>query len=160
MTKELKRSAARVQNYLASHGQEFEVCELPQTTRTAEDAALAIGCEVGQIAKSLVFRDKDSGEPVMVIASGAHQVDLQKVYQQSAITLTRADANFVKQHTGFAIGGIPPVAHSRPLTTLLDEGLQQYAHIWAAAGTPNAVFRLSPSELALLTQGRWLQLAG
>lgn len=85
------------------------VCELPGSTRSAEEAAAAIGCEVGQIAKSLVFKDKNTGEPVLVIASGAHQVDLIQVHQQTGMSLGRADADFVKRHTGFAIGGIPPV---------------------------------------------------
>lgn len=158
MSDSLKPSAARVQDYLARHGQAFEVCELPGSTRTAEDAAAAIGCEIGQIAKSLVFMDKDTGEPVLVIASGAHRVDIQTIHQQTELQLTRADADYVRQHTGFAIGGIPPVAHSKPLTTLLDESLLQYAHIWAAAGTPNAVFRLSPSDLYRLTAGKWTKV--
>lgn len=155
----LKRSAARVQEYLARHGQEFVVTQLPASTRTADDAAAAIGCEVGQIAKSLIFVDQDSGEPVLIIASGAHQVDLNNVHRQTGIQLTRADAGFVREHTGFAIGGIPPVAHTRPLTTLLDQALQQYGQIWAAAGTPNAVFKLCPADLGRLTAGEWLELA-
>ncbi|ALS96838.1 YbaK/EbsC family protein [Lacimicrobium alkaliphilum] len=160
MTDSLKPSAARVQNYLARHGQEFVVCELPGSTRSAEDAALAIGCMVGQIAKSLIFMDKNTGEPVLVIASGAHRVDTSKIHQQTGVKLTRADADYVRQHTGFAIGGIPPVAHTNPIRTMLDQTLQQYEQIWAAAGTPNAVFKLTPVQLGELTSGKWLDLAG
>jgi prolyl-tRNA editing enzyme YbaK/EbsC (Cys-tRNA(Pro) deacylase) len=156
----LKPSAARVQDYLARQGQEFVVCELPGSTRSAEEAAQAIGCEVGQIAKSLVFMDKNTGEPVLVIASGAHRVDTGKIHQQTGMRLTRADADFVRQHTGFAIGGIPPVAHTAPIGTMLDQALQQYDQIWAAAGTPNAVFKLTPVQLAELTNGKWIALAG
>jgi prolyl-tRNA editing enzyme YbaK/EbsC (Cys-tRNA(Pro) deacylase) len=115
------------------------VREFPEGTRTAQDAAAAIGCEVGQIVKSLVFlRD---GEPVLVLCSGANTVDAQR------LGLTKADADVVRRATGFAIGGVPPYAHPAPLETVVDEDLMRYDEIWAAAGTPRSVFPLTPAQL-------------
>jgi prolyl-tRNA editing enzyme YbaK/EbsC (Cys-tRNA(Pro) deacylase) len=115
------------------------VREFPEGTRTAQDAAAAIGCEVGQIVKSLVFlRD---GEPVLVLCSGANTVDAQR------LGLTKADADVVRRATGFAIGGVPPYAHPAPLETVIDEDLMGYDEIWAAAGTPRSVFPLTPAQL-------------
>jgi len=128
------------------------VLEFDASTRTAEDAAAAIGCTVAQIAKSLVFRS-DSGRSVLVVASGANRVDEDKVAAQIGEGIARADANFVREATGFAIGGVPPVAHkTRPLT-LIDEALLDFDEIWAAAGAPNAVFCLTPDDLLVLTAG-------
>jgi prolyl-tRNA editing enzyme YbaK/EbsC (Cys-tRNA(Pro) deacylase) len=113
--------------------------EFPEGTRTAQDAAAAIGCEVGQIVKSLVFlRD---GEPVLVLCSGANTVDAQR------LGLTKADADVVRRATGFAIGGVPPYGHPAPLETVVDEDLTGYDEIWAAAGTPRSVFPLTPAQL-------------
>jgi prolyl-tRNA editing enzyme YbaK/EbsC (Cys-tRNA(Pro) deacylase) len=115
------------------------VREFPEGTRTAQDAAAAIGCEVGQIVKSLVFlRD---GEPLLVLCSGANTVDAQR------LGLTKADADVVRRATGFAIGGVPPYGHPAPLETLVDEDLMGYDEIWAAAGTPRSVFPLTPAQL-------------
>jgi prolyl-tRNA editing enzyme YbaK/EbsC (Cys-tRNA(Pro) deacylase) len=115
------------------------VREFPEGTRTAQDAAAAIGCEVGQIVKSLVFlRDH---EPVLVLCSGANTVDAQR------LGLTKADADVVRRATGFAIGGVPPYAHPAPLETVVDEDLMGYDEIWAAAGTPRSVFPLTPAQL-------------
>ena len=157
---ELSSSAKKVRDYLADNGFDFEVKELPDSTRTAVDAAKAIGCTVDQIAKSLIFKNAETGDPVLIIASGTHQVDLTKVETAIGAGLERADGKFVKKRTGFAIGGVPPVAHKTPLQTVLDESLQQYEQIWAAAGTPNAVFALTPKDLNTLTQGGWIELAG
>jgi prolyl-tRNA editing enzyme YbaK/EbsC (Cys-tRNA(Pro) deacylase) len=113
--------------------------EFPEGTRTAQDAAAAIGCTVGQIVKSLVFlRD---GEPILVLCSGANTVDARR------LGLDKADANVVRRATGFAIGGVPPYGHPAPLETLVDEDLLGYDEIWAAAGTPRSVFPLTPGEL-------------
>ncbi|HLJ73991.1 MAG TPA: YbaK/EbsC family protein [Thermoanaerobaculia bacterium] len=138
-------STSRVQAALAAAGLPAKVVEMPQTTRTAADAAKAIGCEVAQIAKSLVFRSGD--EAVLVIASGTNRVDA------SRLGLAKADAEFVRERTGFAIGGVPPVGHSAPIRTLIDEDLLRFDRIWAAAGTPNAVFELTPADLRRLTGG-------
>ena len=148
------RSARRVQEALAARGFDFEVREFPESTRTSAEAAAAIGCAVGEIAKSLVFRGAESGEAVLIIASGANRVDPAKAEALLGEAIGRADADFVRAATGFAIGGVPPLGHDRPLVTLIDEDLLAFEVIWAAAGTPNAVFRLSPSDLSDLTGGR------
>ena len=159
MSAPLRDSARRVQEFLTARGFSFEVRELPGSTRTAQEAADSVGCQVAQIAKSLVFKEKSSGEPVLVIASGANRVDLKKVAAATGLRLGRADGNYVKQTVGFAIGGIPPAGHLTPLKTILDIDLKQYATIWAAAGTPFAVFELKPADLEPLTQGAWIDLA-
>jgi prolyl-tRNA editing enzyme YbaK/EbsC (Cys-tRNA(Pro) deacylase) len=108
MNKELSSSAKKIQNFLIDDGFSFEVKELPDSTRTAEEAARAIGCEVAQIAKSLIFIDKASGNPILIIASGANQVDVKKIEQSKGLHLIKADGKFVKERVGFAIGGVPP----------------------------------------------------
>jgi prolyl-tRNA editing enzyme YbaK/EbsC (Cys-tRNA(Pro) deacylase) len=143
-------SALKVQAIL---GERFRVLEFDAGTRTAEDAAAAIGCTVAQIAKSLVFRGA-SGRSVLVIASGAHRVDEKAIAALVGEPIARADAEFVRQATGFAIGGVPPVGHRTSPITLIDHSLMALGEIWAAAGTPNAVFRLAPADLVELTGGR------
>lgn len=155
MTQPLKDSARRVQEAVRALGFDFQVLEFPASTRTAAEAAAAIGCLEAQIAKSLVFARHPSGNPVLVIASGANRVDESRLAALCGEQIRRADADYVKEQTGFAIGGIPPVGHIQPLPTWLDEDLQQYPEIWAAAGTPNAVFRLTPAALHALTGGQW-----
>jgi prolyl-tRNA editing enzyme YbaK/EbsC (Cys-tRNA(Pro) deacylase) len=113
--------------------------EFPAGTRTAQDAAAAIGCAVGQIVKSLVFLRGD--EPVLVLCSGANTVDAER------LGLAKADADVVRRATGFAIGGVPPYGHPAPLQTLVDEDLLAYDEVWAAAGTPSSVFPLTPAQL-------------
>ncbi len=135
-------------------GKDLEVVELPQSTRTAAEAAAAIGCAVAQIAKSIVFRRGADGEPVLVVASGANRISEAKVAALLGSSIGKADADFVREKTGFAIGGIPPLGHAAPIFTLLDQDLLQLPEIWAAAGTPNAVFRLDPRDLVELTGGR------
>ncbi len=159
MNDELSASAKRVQDFLAQKGFSFNVKEFPDSTRTSQDAANAIGCEVGQIAKSLVFKDTNSNQPILIIASGSNRVDVNKVQQSENMILGKANGKFVKEKVGFAIGGIPPVAHNQPLQTLLDEDLKKYDIIWAAAGTPNAVFELNPMDLESMTEGKWIDLA-
>jgi prolyl-tRNA editing enzyme YbaK/EbsC (Cys-tRNA(Pro) deacylase) len=155
----LSDNARRVQDFLADRGFSCEVVELPGSTRTAQDAALSIGCSVAQIAKSLVFREAVTDRPVLVVASGANRVDLKKIKMATGLKLGRADAIFVKEKVGYAIGGIPPAGHTTTLTTILDPHLQRYETIWAAAGTPFAVFALKPADLQAMTGGRWLELA-
>ncbi len=146
-------SARAVQQALAAKGVECTVVELPQSTRTAAEAAAAIGCTVAQITKSLVFRGANSGEPVLVIASGTNRVNERKIAEAVGEPIGKADAAFVREHTGFVIGGVPPVGHTKPLRTFIDRDLLQYETIWAAAGTPNAVFRLTPADLLALADG-------
>ena len=143
-------SAVRIQAVL---GPRFTVLEFDASTRTSADAAAAIGCEVAEIAKSLVFKGARTGRPVLVVASGTNRVDEKKVAALIGEKIGRADAEFVREATGFAIGGVPPVGHATPPLTLIDEGLFRFEAIWAAAGTPNAVFKLTPAELQELTGG-------
>jgi prolyl-tRNA editing enzyme YbaK/EbsC (Cys-tRNA(Pro) deacylase) len=153
MPPELSPSAQRVQTALDKLGLRLEVIELPASTRTAADAAKAIGCEVGQIVKSLVFKALRSNKPVLVAASGANRVNEKQIAAQIGEPLGKADADFVRANTGFGIGGVPPAGHSSKLQTFIDADLMAYPEIWAAAGTPNAVFRLTPSELVRMTGG-------
>jgi prolyl-tRNA editing enzyme YbaK/EbsC (Cys-tRNA(Pro) deacylase) len=147
-------AAARVQEALDRLGLGGEVREMRETTRSAAEAAAAVGCTVGQIAKSLVFRGAKSARPVLVIASGAHRVDEALVAAALGEPVLKADADFVRRRTGFAIGGVAPVGLTEPCPTLIDEELFGHAEIWAAAGTPHRVFRLTPQELQRITGGR------
>jgi prolyl-tRNA editing enzyme YbaK/EbsC (Cys-tRNA(Pro) deacylase) len=144
-------SALKVQAVL---GADHVVMEFDASTRTAAEAAAAIGCSVAEIAKSLVFRAKDSGRAVVVIASGVNKVDERRVADLIGEEIGRAEADFVREQTGFAIGGVPPTGHPARLPTLIDADLMQYGAVWAAAGTPHAVFRLTPTELVTLTGGQ------
>lgn len=144
-------SALKVQAVLA---EQFQVLEFDASTKTAADAASAIGCTVPQIAKSILFIAKISGRPVLVVASGANRVDEKRVAALIGEPIGRADPDFVREATGFAIGGVPPVGHATPPIVLIDEDLQAFAEIWAAGGTPNAVFKLTPQDLITLTAGR------
>lgn len=128
--------------------------ELPASTRTAVEAAQAVGCLVGQIVKSLVFKKTHTGQALLVVASGSNRVNEEKLAGLIGEPIGKADAEFVRQQTGFAIGGVPPVGHNQVLHTLVDEDLLQYTEIWAAAGTPNAVFRLTPPDLLKITLGQ------
>ena len=150
----LSPSAQKVQAALAARGFTLQVVELPQSTRTSAEAAAAVGCTVGQIAKSIVFRAARSQRPVLVLTSGVNRVSESAVAVLVGEPLAKADADFVRARTGFVIGGVPPVGHAESLITFIDEDLLQFAEIWAAAGTPNAVFRLTPEELVRLTMGR------
>jgi prolyl-tRNA editing enzyme YbaK/EbsC (Cys-tRNA(Pro) deacylase) len=144
-------NAQRVQSVLTSLGSASQVQELAASTRTAVEAAAALGTTVAQIAKSLVFL---SGEdPVLVIASGTNRVSQEKVAALLGGSVRRADADAVKRLTGFPIGGVAPVGHTAPLRVVIDQDLLQYPEVWAAAGTPHAVFRTTPDELVRITGG-------
>jgi len=151
---QLSSSAKKVQEVLKVLGLELQVVELQETTRTSADAARAVGCEVGQIAKSLIFRGQRTQRPILVIASGSNRVNEKRVGELISEPLGKADADFVRQKTGFVIGGVPPVGHAEKLEVFIDEDLLRYSEIWAAAGTPNAVFKLTPSDLVRMTEGR------
>ena len=159
MDSNLSASAQKVQDALTALGFSMQVVELPASTRTAVEAAQAVGCNVGQIVKSLIFQGRDSGRPLLILASGANRVDLEKAAAVVGDELDKADADFVRQRTGFAIGGVPPLGHTEALETLIDVDLLQYQEIWAAAGTPNAVFCLSPADLQRVTGGRVVKIA-
>jgi Cys-tRNA(Pro) deacylase len=146
-------SAQRVQQTLRELGYSGEILEHEVSTRTAVEAAQAAGCEVGQIVKSLVFRLEPAGEPVLVLVSGSNRVNEKSLGRQLGGKLVRADADFVHAVSGYAIGGVPPVGHTTALKTYVDEDLMQYETIWAAAGTPNAVFSITPPELIRISSG-------
>ncbi len=154
MSNDLSQSARRVQEALRSHGLACEVVELAKTTRSAKDAARAVGCQLGQIVKSLIFMGKKTNRPVFVAAGGENRVNEKLIggYIDEAVKM--ADADFVRQKTGFAIGGVPPIGHTEKLSTFIDEDLFQYEEIWAAAGNPYAVFKLTPQELHQITDGK------
>lgn len=158
MSKQLSISAKKVQNFLEDNGFSCIVKEIPDSTRTAEEAAKAIGCDVAQIAKSLIFIDKVSGRPILIIASGINQVDIKKIESSAGLHLIKADGKFVKERVGFAIGGVPPVGHNEKIMTFLDPTLKNYEWIWAAAGTPFAVFQLNSNELQKMTEGTFIDL--
>ena len=120
---------------------------MPDSTRTAKEAAAALDCEVGQIAKSLVFRGERTGAPVLVIASGADRVDEQRLAEVIGEPVAKPDADFVRARTGFGIGGVPPLGHERRVRTVVDESLRRFATVWCAAGTPRAVFEVETERL-------------
>jgi prolyl-tRNA editing enzyme YbaK/EbsC (Cys-tRNA(Pro) deacylase) len=157
--KSLRPAAARVQQLLGDMGLATEVIEFAETTKTSADAAQQIGCSVAQIAKSLIFRARQSGRPVLVIASGVNRVDEKALEALLGEKIGKADADFVRDKTGYAIGGVAPVGHASPPVTFIDEDLLKLETIWAAAGTPFAVFRLGPADLVRLTGGQVAKLA-
>ncbi|HVB10332.1 MAG TPA: YbaK/EbsC family protein [Bacillota bacterium] len=141
-------NAERVQAALAAGGSAARVTELAERTGTAEEAARAVGADVAAIAKSLVFLAGE--QPVLVIASGAHRVSEAKLATSAGAPIRRVDADAVATLTGFPVGGVPPLGHERPIRTLFDRDLLTHPLIWAAAGTPNALFAIAPRELVRL----------
>ena len=156
----LSKSADKVQAAIQDAGMQLVVVELPDSTHTAPEAAQAIGCLVGQIAKSIVFQTVTIQRPILVIASGSNRVNEAVIAEHIGEQITKANADFVQQRTGFVIGGVPPVGHNETLETFIDQDLLQYQEIWAAAGTPHAVFRLTPGDLLRLTSGEVLKVTG
>jgi len=150
----LSPNAQKVQDALHASGMRLQVLELPASTRTAQDAAQTIGCQVGQIVKSLIFRGKQSGRPLLILVSGTNRVKEEGIENLIGEAIGKAQAEYVRELTGFAIGGVPPLGHDHPLETIIDEDLLQYNQIWAAAGTPNAVFCLESRDLQRLTGGK------
>jgi Cys-tRNA(Pro) deacylase len=153
MTK-LSPSAQKVQDALHDLGFDLTVIEHAESTRTAQEAADRVGVTLGQIVKSLIFKGKTSGKPILVLTSGANRVDEKRIRSYAGEKIGRADPDFVRGVTGYVIGGVPPIAHIQQMETYLDEDLMQYDVVWAAAGTPNTVFELSPVELQKMTQGK------
>jgi prolyl-tRNA editing enzyme YbaK/EbsC (Cys-tRNA(Pro) deacylase) len=150
----LSDSARRVQEALRALGLDCTITEHASSARTSQEAAEVLGCAVAQIAKSLVFRALASGGPVLVVASGANRVDERKVGALVGEPIGRADANFVREATGYAIGGIPPVGHARPIPTWVDADLLAHEVVYAAGGTPNALFAIASRELLRVCGGR------
>ena len=154
MKHKLSKNAQRVQEALKKHGVEFKVQELPDSTRSAQEAAKAIGCSVPQIAKSIIFRSSLSKDPVLAIVSGSNRADVTKIASHLDEAIEIANADYVKEHTGFPIGGVSPAG----LKTFIDEDLLEFDEIWAAAGTPHAVFKLESKTLPALTNGTVIDL--
>lgn len=150
----LNKNAKAFQDKLNQLGYKNEVKQLPDSTHTAQDAASTIGCEVSQIAKSIIFKLKKSEEALLVIASGVNRINEKQIEAHLDDRLGKADADFVRKHTGYTIGGVPPLGHNQPIKTFIDEDLLNYKGIWAAAGHPKAVFHLTPNELVEMTNGQ------
>ena len=150
----LSKSSEIIKNFLQDAGMSFEVKTLQESARTADDAAKAIGCTVGQICKSIIFKAKQSNKPVLVLASGINRINEKSIKDFVGEKISKADADFTREITGFAIGGIPPIAHRTKIEkAYIDEDLKQYESIWAAAGTPNSVFELNFESLVKMTGG-------
>lgn len=141
-------SMARVVDAANSMGLSIALKTMDQSTRTAEEAAAACGCDVGQIVKSLVFRDIEHDVLVLMLVSGQHNADLDHVREANGLKLERADTRRVRDETGFAIGGVAPIGHKEPLPIYVDEALLDYSQVWAAAGRPDSVFGVDPNALA------------
>lgn len=154
-SKNLSKSAQSVQDVLSQKGLTFEVVELSSSTRTANDAAATIGCEVAQIVKSLLFRSANTNQPVLILSSGINRVNEKNIEKLISEKIIKADADFTREITGFAIGGVPPVGHKQKIDRIfIDEDLLKFEKLWAAAGTPNAVFSLHSNDLENLTGGK------
>ena len=158
MLETLSPSVQKVRDALKALGFPNEVMELQSTTRTSVEAAQAVGCQVEQIAKSIIFQGKQTHQPILVIASGPNRVNEKRIAEFISEPLGKADADYVRKHTGFVIGGVPPVGHLEKLEIFIDEDLLKLDEIWAAAGGPNAVFKLTPSELVKMTEGRIISI--
>ncbi len=150
----LSPTAQKVQDLLTGRGFDARVIEYAESTRTSQEAADRAGCLLGQIVKSLIFRGKSSHKPILVLTSGANRVDEARLAEYAGEPIGRADADFVRTVTGFAIGGVPPLGHAQAMETYVDEDLLQYETVWAAAGTPNAIFELTPADLQKMTAAK------
>src|SRR5215510_5464138 len=148
---DLKPAAQRVQDALSAKGLDSRVRHMPQATRSAAEAAAACGCSLGQIVKSLLFRGTTSGKPYLLLVSGANRVHEKRTGRLIGEALERSDADFVKLHTGFSIGGVSPYGHPAPLTTYIDHKLFEFATVWAAAGNPRSVFEVTAADLERTT---------
>jgi prolyl-tRNA editing enzyme YbaK/EbsC (Cys-tRNA(Pro) deacylase) len=158
MSSNLSPSAQKIQDLLFSLGFSYTVVEHSESTRTAQEAADRAGCELGQIVKSLIFRGKTSGKPILILASGPNRVNEKRIAEYAGEAIGKADADFVRAVTGFAIGGVPPLGHVEKMETYLDEDFFKYPTIWAAAGTPNAIFELKTEDLQKMTNGKTIKV--
>ena len=159
MNTPLPAAAQRVAEAASALGLDIRVLEMPDSTRTAEDAARACGCTVGQIVKSLIFAGKETDTPYLLLVSGDNRVDEKLMASVIGEPLRRPDADYVRKMTGFAIGGVAPIAHTTQMATYFDKDLLQYNVIWAAAGTPRCVFETNPQALAGATGAEIVQVS-
>ena len=153
----MSKSIKRVEEAARFAGIDISISRMPESTRTAKDAAKACQCSVGQIVKSLVFEGKETGKLKLLLVSGKHEVDLSEAKTLFGESLSRADPKRVREETGFAIGGVSPIGHLSPIEIWMDSHLMQYPIVWAAAGGPNAVFEIDPQALALATGAQIFQ---
>ncbi len=154
----LSPAAQKVQDILQQLGYDFKIIEFAESTRTAQEAAQRAGCELGQIVKSLIFRGQRTQKPILILTSGANRVDETRLGEHAGETVERADAEFVRSVTGFSIGGVPPIGHANAIETYLDEDFLQYPTVWAAAGTPKAIFELTPAALQKMTDAKIIRV--
>jgi prolyl-tRNA editing enzyme YbaK/EbsC (Cys-tRNA(Pro) deacylase) len=154
MDETLSPSARRVQEALRALGFDNRVIRVPTTTRTAQEAARTISCTVGQIVKSIMFKGMRSGQPILVIASGSNRVDERIIANLVGEPIGKADADYVREMSGYVIGGVPPLAHRVAPRVFLDQDLFQYEEAWAAAGTPFEIFCVTGPELEQMTNGQ------
>lgn len=147
----MSKSVRRVQNALAEAGVEARILEMGESTRTALDAAQAAGCAVDQIAKSIIFRGEETGHVVLFLTAGGNRVDASKATAVAGQPLGKADADLIRAETGFAIGGVAPVGHLKPVTAYFDSRLMDFDVVWAAAGTPRHIFAMDPRRLLDIT---------
>lgn len=159
MNQLLKKKSQTIQEVLVKKGLECKVVELSDSAKTAQDAAYAIGCDVAQIVKSLIFKTKETHKPVLILASGSNRVNEKIIEAYVGEKVTKADANFTRDITGFAIGGIPPIGHRQAIDYIfIDQDLLNFDSVWAAAGTPHAVFNLQSKHLVEMTAGKIISL--
>lgn len=143
----LPRSAQRVQDAATLLNLDISVLEMPDSTRTAEEAAAACGCDVAQIVKSLIFQGSETATPYLLLVSGANRVNEARMTSEIGEALKRPQADYVRELTGYAIGGVPPFGHAAPLATFMDQDLLAFDRVWAAAGTPKCLFSVEPNAL-------------
>lgn len=149
----------KIQNILNEFGFPIEIKELNDSTRTSSDAAKALGCNISQIAKSIIFKGTKTEKPYLVIASGSNRVNEEKIEKFVNEKIEKADANFVKDKTGFGIGGVPPFGHIKKIQTFIDKDLLKHKEIWTSAGTSNSVFKLTPEQLIKITNGKIINIS-
>lgn len=154
----LSQNSQKIQELLARLGLDNQVLELPDSTRTSSDAAKAVKCSVGQIAKSLIFKTKSTNRPILIIASGSNRVNEKALRNFVPEKVSMASPDFVKEKTGFIVGGIPPAGHITQIETFIDQDLMKFKKIWAAAGTPHSVFKLTPQQLVDITNGKVIDI--
>ncbi len=155
----MESGSEEFENFLESLNEKFEIKEFPESTKTSAEAAKVIGCGLSQIAKSIIFIGDSTGNPYLAIVSGPNKADESKIEKETGEKIRKADANFVKEQTGFSIGGVPPKVPGKDIKTFIDQTLMNKNILWAAAGAGNRVFSLTPEQLAKMTRGKVLDLS-
>lgn len=155
---DLNDNSQKIQNFLDKLGLPIEIKEFSESTKTSIDAAKAIGCDVSQIAKSILFRTAETKRPILVIASGSNRINEKSIERKIKEVIKKADAEFVKDKTGFSIGGVAPFGYDNKIQIFIDKDLMNYDKIWAAAGTPHSVFSLKPEQLLKISKGEIIDI--